>query len=180
MSDGFVLTKFKDAPAYDASGHVGSVSYRMQHRDMGGPKSFWVALSYFLPGGGAEMSASDAERVYVVLSGSVTVISEDGQEYSLNAMDSLYVAPGTKRSIVNRSKEPAAMLVIATYGQGKRRVAAARPGGPGRRAGSASHHSAWTGRVPPRRLRRRGPAARASRDRPTRSGETQRRPGAPR
>ncbi|MGC8556217.1 MAG: cupin domain-containing protein [Conexivisphaera sp.] len=118
MSEGgFVEVKFKDAPVHSAGGHFGSVTYKMQHKELGGPRDFWVGLSYFLPGGGAEMSASDAERVYVVLSGTVTVVSEDGKEYVLNPLDSLYIAPGVKRSIVNRSKEPATMLVVATYGR---------------------------------------------------------------
>jgi len=114
---GMVEVKFADMPVHNVVGHFGNVTYKMQHKEIGGPKEFWVGLSYFLPGGGAEMSASGAERVYVVISGSVTVISEDGKEYTLNPMDSLYIPPGTKRSIINRSKEPAAMLVVATYGQ---------------------------------------------------------------
>jgi len=37
-----------------------------------------VGLSHFLPGGGADESSSEAERVYVVLEGHITVTTEDG------------------------------------------------------------------------------------------------------
>ena len=37
-------------------------------------ENFWVGLSHFLPGGGAEMDATPIEKVYVVVDGEVTVI----------------------------------------------------------------------------------------------------------
>ena len=75
---------------------------------------FWVGMSHFLPGGGAENSGSNAEKVYFVLSGEITVITETG-EATLGPNDSCYLAAGEKRSIVNRSQSPTAMLVIMTY-----------------------------------------------------------------
>lgn len=115
MPSGIVKVPFSDAPQYDAPKHFGSVTYRLQHRDLSGVKGFWVGLSYFLPNGGAEMDASDTEKVYVVLSGTVTIVSEDGKEYSLGPLDSIYIPPGVKRAIINKGKEPATMLVVVTY-----------------------------------------------------------------
>jgi len=110
-----VKMAFVDAPAYEAAKHFGATTYRLQHRDLSGVQGFWVGLSYFLPGGGAETDSSDTEKVYVVLSGSVAVISEDDKEYELGPLDSLYIPPNAKRRIINKSKAPATMLVIATY-----------------------------------------------------------------
>ena len=115
LSKSLMKVAFGDAPAYEATKHFGAATYRLQHRDLSGVQGFWVGLSYFLPGGGAEMDSSDTEKVYVVLSGSVTVISEDGKEYELGPQDSIYIPPNVKRRIVNKSKAPAAMLVVATY-----------------------------------------------------------------
>lgn len=110
-----VKISFSDAPPYEAAKHFGAATFRLQHKDLSGVRSFWVGLSYFLPNGGAEMDSSDTEKVYVVLSGTVTVTSEDGKEYVLGPMDSIYIPPGVKRSILNKGREPATMLVIATY-----------------------------------------------------------------
>jgi glyoxylate utilization-related uncharacterized protein len=77
-------------------------------------KGFWVGLSNFLPEGGAESSASNAEKVYVVLSGEITIVTDEG-ETTLGALDSCYLAAGERRSIINRSTTPASMLVIMSY-----------------------------------------------------------------
>lgn len=118
MPQGIVKVPISEAPQYEAAKHFGAATFRLQHKDLSGVKGFWVALSYFLPNGGAEMDASNAERVYVVLSGTVTVISEDGKEYTLGPLDSAYIPPGVKRAIINRGKEPATMLVVVGQAQG--------------------------------------------------------------
>ncbi|MGC8696377.1 MAG: cupin domain-containing protein [Conexivisphaera sp.] len=119
MPDKIVKISFSDAPQYEAAKHFGVATFRLQHKDLSGVRGFWVGLSYFLPNGGAEMESSSAERVYVVISGTVTVTSEDGQEYVLGPMDSIYIPPGVRRSILNKGKEPAAMLVIVSPNQGQ-------------------------------------------------------------
>jgi len=55
--------ELKDVKPYEAPGHFKMVALRLQHKETTGVETFWVGLSYFLPGGGAEMSASDFERV---------------------------------------------------------------------------------------------------------------------
>ncbi len=87
---------------------------RLQDHEASDAESFWVGLSHFLPGGGADSSASNIEKVYVVLSGEVTVVTDDG-ETTLKAHDSCRLAPGERREIVNRTNQPASMLAIMPY-----------------------------------------------------------------
>ncbi|MEM2320511.1 MAG: cupin domain-containing protein [Candidatus Bathyarchaeia archaeon] len=107
--------ELKDAKPYEAAGHFGMVALRLQHKETTGVESFWVGLSHFLPGGGAEMSASNVERVYLMISGEMTVITEDKKEIVLKPLDSLYIPPCEKRYLINRTNMPATMLVIAGY-----------------------------------------------------------------
>jgi glyoxylate utilization-related uncharacterized protein len=107
--------ELKDVPEYSAAGHFGCIALRLQHKDLTGAQAFWVGLSHFLPKGGAEMGGGDFERVYLVLSGEITVTGADGKEFTLGPMDSLYMAPGEKRSILNKTNMPASMLVVAEY-----------------------------------------------------------------
>jgi quercetin dioxygenase-like cupin family protein len=110
--------KLEDAKPYEAPGHFNMVALRLQHKDVTGLENFWVGLSHFLPGGGAEMSASDFEKVYVMLSGKVTVVTEFGEEIVLEPFDSIYIPPGVKRYLVNKTNMPASMLVICSYPKG--------------------------------------------------------------
>ncbi|MEM2103783.1 MAG: cupin domain-containing protein [Candidatus Bathyarchaeia archaeon] len=107
--------KLNEAESYEAAGHFKMVALRLQHKQTTGVENFWVGLSHFLPGGGADMSSSPSERVYVMLNGQMCVVTEDGKEITLEPMDSLYIPPGEKRSLINRTNMPATMLVICTY-----------------------------------------------------------------
>ena len=62
-------------------------------------------------GGGADDSSSEAERVYVVLEGQITVTTEDGPVV-LGPLDSCLIPPGETRSVQNATNRPASMLVI--------------------------------------------------------------------
>ena len=114
--------KLEEAEPYAAAGHYNMIALRLQHKETTGVENFWVGLSHFLPGGGAEMSASSFERVYVMLSGKMTIITEDRKEIVLKPLDSLYIPPGEKRQLINKTNMPASMLVICSYpksGSGK-------------------------------------------------------------
>ena len=108
------VTRLADAKPYDAARHFDMVGLRLQGFDASPSGAFWVGLSHILPGGGAESAASPLERVYVVVSGEVTVTTEAG-ETTLRPMDSCRLAPGETRSILNRTNLPASMLVIMPY-----------------------------------------------------------------
>lgn len=107
--------ELKDARPYQAPKHFDMTALRLHGREETGARTFWVGLSHFLPGGGAEFDASPAEKVYFVLEGEVTVRGESGEEVTLGPWDSLYIGASEGREIVNRGKRPASMLVIINY-----------------------------------------------------------------
>src|SRR5450755_3447 len=108
------VMRYTDAKTYEARGHFKMTGLRLQGFDASPSKNFWVGMSSFQPGGGAESSGSAAEKVYVVLSGEITIVVDAG-ETTLRANDSCYLAPGERRSIINRSASPTTMLVIMSY-----------------------------------------------------------------
>lgn len=109
------ITRFNEAKPYVAPKHFDMKGFRLQGWDVSDSKNFWVGLSQFLPGGGAEMDDSPLEKVYIVLSGEVTIVLANGEESILKPKDSCFLAPNEARSIVNRCNETAYMYVIMNY-----------------------------------------------------------------
>lgn len=107
--------KFEDVKPYETTGHSGAYALRLHHKDLTDSENFWVGLSYFFPGGGAEMSSTNFEKVYVVLSGRMTVIDKDGKEITLGPKDSIRIEPDEKRELKNKFNEVVSMLVISAY-----------------------------------------------------------------
>ena len=105
-------TSFAQAKPYNAPKHNGCVSYRLQGLEASATKSFWVGLSHFLPGGGAEMDASPFEKAYVVTEGEVTVITAAGQRQVLRKYDSCIIPANEAREVINESHLPASMVVV--------------------------------------------------------------------
>jgi len=112
------VTRFKDAQPYEAPKHHDMKGLRLQGWNVSESEHFWVGFSRFLPGGGAEMDRSALEKVYVVLEGQMTVILDDGQEFTLYPNDSCLLASNEARELVNRSNKTASMLVIMNYPEG--------------------------------------------------------------
>jgi quercetin dioxygenase-like cupin family protein len=108
-----LVKRFVDAEAYEAPNHRNYSSLRLFGAEAGGPKQFVVGLSHFLPGGGAGPDASPTEKVYVILSGELTVIV-DGKETVLRARDSCFIAPNERREIINRGNDVVTMLVAVS------------------------------------------------------------------
>jgi mannose-6-phosphate isomerase-like protein (cupin superfamily) len=108
------VMRLNDVKAYQAAKHFNMTAMRLQGKEETGVQKFWVGLSHFLPGGGAEFDASPTEKVYIVLGGAVTVKTEK-EEVTLNPLDSVYIGPNEGRSIVNPGKVPASMLVVINY-----------------------------------------------------------------
>jgi mannose-6-phosphate isomerase-like protein (cupin superfamily) len=104
------VTRFNSAKPYTPPKHSGCVSYRLQGMEASPVQEFWVGMSHFLPGGGAERDATPVEKVYVVLSGEVTV-EAGGQRVVLKPFDSCVIGKNEERSIINESQLPATMLV---------------------------------------------------------------------
>lgn len=108
------VTRIDDARPYEAPKHYDMRALRLQGFEASPSGKFWVGLSQFLPGGGAESDSTPLEKVYVVLDGSVTVVTDEG-ETSLEALDSCYLAAGERRAVENRTNRTASMLVVMPY-----------------------------------------------------------------
>lgn len=108
------VTRIGDAKPYEAPKHFEMVGLRLQGFDASASENFWIGLSHFLPGGGAEHDGTPIEKVYVVVEGEVTVVTDDG-ETTLGKYDSCRLAPGESRSIINKTNSPASMLVAMPY-----------------------------------------------------------------
>lgn len=111
------VNRIDDVKPYEAKKHFDMMGLRLQGYEASEAKNFWVGLSHFLPGGGAEMSESPLERVYIVVEGEVVIVTDEG-ETTLKKMDSCLLAGGERRAIVNRTNFPASMLVVMPYPEG--------------------------------------------------------------
>jgi quercetin dioxygenase-like cupin family protein len=108
---GMRVTRLGEAPSYEAIAHHGVAGLRLQGQEAGPTENFWVGLSYYLPGGGADERPTAGETVYVVLDGSLRVTAE-GETVTLGVHDSLHMPKGTVRRVDNVSPGTATLLVI--------------------------------------------------------------------
>ncbi len=108
------VKRFVDAEPYQAPNHYDMRSLRLQGFEPGGPTKSWVGLSHFLPGGGAGPDSSPLEKVYVVLSGTLTVRA-NGQNVTLGPLDSCCIPGGETREVKNQSNVVATMIVVMPY-----------------------------------------------------------------
>jgi quercetin dioxygenase-like cupin family protein len=113
------VTRLADAKPYEAPKHRDVRTLRLQGFDASDAQGFWVGLTHFLPGGGADHDATPLEKVYVVTEGEVTIVTDDG-ETTLGPYDSCYLAPNEARAVENRTNRPASMLVVMPHPPGAR------------------------------------------------------------
>lgn len=113
------VTRLDEARPYEATGHFDMRGLRLQGAEAGPSEAFWVGLSCFLPGGGAEADTGPIEKVYVVVEGEMTVTTDEG-DTTLRPFDSCHLEAGEHRSLVNRTNRPASMLVVMPYPEGAR------------------------------------------------------------
>lgn len=101
---------------YAAPGHFNMVAMRLSGKEETGAQKFWMGLSHFLPGGGAEYAYEDSptEKVYIVLEGEITVKTKK-EEFTLGPLDVIYIAPNEGREIINKTNKPVSMLVVISY-----------------------------------------------------------------
>ena len=106
-----------DLETYEAPGHFGMTAMRMHGREETGAEKFWVGISTFLPGGGAEYAYEDnpLEKFYFVLQGEMTVRDREGNEYVVYENEGISFAPNEGRCLDNLSNHPAVMLVVINY-----------------------------------------------------------------
>ena len=101
---------------YAAAKHFNMTALRLQGKEESGIQKFWMGVSYFLPGGGAEWAYEDNpnEKVYLVLDGELTVKNKS-EEITLGPMDSLYLGPNEGREIINKTNKVVTMVVVINY-----------------------------------------------------------------
>ncbi|WP_082763385.1 cupin domain-containing protein [Frondihabitans sp. PAMC 28766] len=105
------VTRISQAEPFSPVGHEGVGPVRLQGGALTPTSDFTVALSHYLPGAEAQLAPQEAETVYVVLSGELTMSSE-GTDEVLTALDSVHFTVGTLRTVTNTTTLPASMLVI--------------------------------------------------------------------
>src|SRR4030042_3066164 len=100
--------EIKDVKTYKAPGHFEMTAMRLQGQEETGATKFWMGLSHFLPGGGAEWAYEDnpLEKIYFVLEGEITVKSKT-EQFILRKWDSLFLGPNEGRAVMNKTKKPA-------------------------------------------------------------------------
>ena len=109
------LMKFEEAKTYEAVKHFGCFGLRLQGKAETGISKFLMAMSHFLPGGGAEFDTNALEKVYFVVEGEVTVTDKDNKKFVLKQWDSLFIGANEGRSILNETNKPSTMLAIMNY-----------------------------------------------------------------
>lgn len=107
---------FNEVKPYKAPLHFDCSTLKLHGTEETGATKFWMGVTHFLPGGGAEYAYEDSptEKIYVVLDGQVTIKTKT-EEYVLNKYDSIFIAPNEGRSIINETNMPATMLVVVNY-----------------------------------------------------------------
>jgi quercetin dioxygenase-like cupin family protein len=111
------ITRADDAPPYPPPLHQGVDAKRLQGHEAGATERFWVGLSVYQPGGAAQTSPAAEETVYTVLDGEL-VLTVEGREDVLRALDSVHLTKDTVRSVENRASSPATLLVVIATPQG--------------------------------------------------------------
>ncbi len=112
-----VKRSVSELKAYNAPGHFGMTAMRIHGKEETGAKKFWVGLSTFLPGGGAEYAYEDSplEKVYFVLEGEITVKDKEGNVFVVGKEESISFSPYEGRYLSNESNLPARILVTINY-----------------------------------------------------------------
>jgi uncharacterized cupin superfamily protein len=108
------VTRLEAAPAYFPANHEGMHCLRLQGHEAGHTDTIWLGVSHILPGGGTSLDASPVEKLYVVLEGAVTFVTEEGEEM-LGVHDSCRFAAGEKRALLNRTNRPATVLLAMPF-----------------------------------------------------------------
>ncbi len=112
-----IKRSLNDLKAYEAPGHYGMTAMRIHGKEETGAEKFWVGLSTFLPGGGAEYAYNDnpLEKFYYVLEGEITVTDDDGKKYVMGKDEAISFMPNEGRTLVNETNSPVRMLVVINY-----------------------------------------------------------------
>lgn len=103
-----VIKKSEGTP-YEAPKHFNVWSTRKLAADKDS-QNLTVSISHFLPNGGTEMSGSPPEKIYYIISGSMTITTKS-EEYTLNEGDIAYFAANEERAIRIPGNDVCSVLV---------------------------------------------------------------------
>lgn len=106
------ITRLDDAKPYSAPKHSDVASLRLQGLEATPAGFCSVGLSYYLPGGKAEMSAGAQEKIYVVIDGELTLQVAGGETVVLKRLDSCLIEAGESREVRNETNAVATLLVV--------------------------------------------------------------------
>lgn len=127
VTDPIQVTRAGMAHPYSPPGHIDVAAHRLHGAEAGGPTGFWVGHSVYPPGARAELAPVAGDTVYIVLDGNLvlSVASDDPEadgaakkgrgrvrETVLETGDSAFLPQGTTRSVENRSRRDATLLVV--------------------------------------------------------------------
>lgn len=109
--------ELRECKAYSPPKHFNMTAIRLQGKEESGAQKFWMGMSHFLPGGGAEYDYEESatEKTYFVLEGEVTLYTKNKERIVLKKNDSIFIGPNEGRSLINESNLPASMLVVVNY-----------------------------------------------------------------
>lgn len=102
--------------AYSAAGHYECVPTRLFDIDGAGANDIEggkiiMGITYFVPGGSTEFTSNPMESIYYILTGEMTLKTDDG-ETVLHAGDSFHCVGGVNKSVRNTGTEVCQMLVV--------------------------------------------------------------------
>jgi len=108
--------ELKDVKPYQAPKHFNMASLKLHGTEETGATKFWMGMSHFLPGGGADYAYEDSptEKIYFVLDGEITVKSKT-ETFVLKKNDSIFIGPNEGREMINETNEVATVLVVINY-----------------------------------------------------------------
>jgi len=108
--------ELQDVKPYQAPRHFNMTALKLHGKEETGAQKFWMGMSYFLPGGGAEYAYEDSptEKIYFVLDGEITVKSKT-ETFVLKKHDSIFIGPNEGREMINETNQVVTVLVVINY-----------------------------------------------------------------
>lgn len=108
--------ELKDVVPYNAPLHFDMKSLKLHGTEETGAKKFWMGMSHFLPGGGAEYAYEDSptEKIYFILDGEITVKTKN-ETFVLKKNDSIFIGPNEGREMINETNQVCTVLVVISY-----------------------------------------------------------------
>ena len=106
----YKIVRKEDAYEYEAPGHYDVRATRLHNPDDVNGGSMIMGLSHFEPGGGCEFGNNPLESIYYIISGEMTLKTDD-EETVLREGDTFHCGGGTNKSVVNTGSGVTQMLV---------------------------------------------------------------------